>query len=135
MADARGRQRREKAQQLAQQALQEREEYERVLEWQERQTLTDDKTRKEAKAYRSANRKAVYEQMETHGREKKFAREAFLADGRNQKIERKMEEVKLARIKEAKLQQMVKKTLVGDLRREKLRIKFSALKKELNLAV
>ena len=30
---------------------------------------------------------------------------------------------------------MVKKTLVGDPWREKLKIKFSALKKELNLAV
>lgn len=103
IARAREQQRREKAMGMASQALQERAEYERVLEWQKNQALLEEHEQHRAKERSLHQRQTLYHQITEHDSEKKAAREAFLAEGREIALQQERDRQKLLRIKEQKL--------------------------------
>jgi hypothetical protein len=106
VAISREKQRQEKAQRMAHAALREKEEYERLLEWQKAQAETAETENARGQAERYAYREALYEQIQTHDREKQAAREAFLADGSEAAIQRELDRLKVEGIKEKKLSQL-----------------------------
>lgn len=103
VAVAREQQRREKALRMANQALRERSEYERVIEWQKGQAEMDEVEKVKQQGHRDARRESLLAQIKTHDGEKYAAREAFLAQGKEAALQREMDRLKLAGIKEMKL--------------------------------
>jgi hypothetical protein len=99
-------QRKLKAQNMAHQALEERTEYERVREWQQRQAEVEASMKQQAKAKGFELRDALNQQIATKEIERRLARQAFLAEGAEAARVREMEEHKLMRIKEQKLSQL-----------------------------
>jgi len=108
IAAARDMQRQEKSRRMAEQALQEREEYLRVLEWQTTQAQIDEKRVDEAASAKVVHREQLLGQMREHSAAKADARARFLAEG--QEINKKLEsdKRKLQRVKAAKLEELEK---------------------------
>lgn len=106
VAIARDQQKREKSQLMAQQAMLERAEYERTLRWQQVQQEQEEAEKQRQKDLRYSNRRVLYQQIQTHEQEKREAREAFLAQGKEIQMQQELDARKLQRIKAMKLQQL-----------------------------
>lgn len=88
---------------MAKQALAERGENERVLQWQKAQREMELQEAEAAHHRRMEHRSGLYHQIEEHEREKKAARAAFLSEGKEIALQQERDKLKLLRIKEQKL--------------------------------
>ena len=103
---ARESQRAEKSRRIAEQALQERDEYMRVLDWQNAQTAADH-AKQEQMAEQAARHKAdIQAQMAAKEAEKKAARQRYLGEGQFYAAHNERDKAKLEKIKKEKLQLM-----------------------------
>jgi hypothetical protein len=103
---AREAQRQEKSRRIAEQALQEREEYMRVLEWQNAQTDVD-RSKQSAAAQAAAQHRAdIQAQMVAKEREKAEARTRYLSEGQIYQQKHQRDKAKLEKLKAEKLQIM-----------------------------
>merc|ERR1712166_752878 len=82
IAGARECQRREKAQMMTDQALQEREEFQTVLEWQRVQSETVERKKYQQHEVSNNHREDLLNQISEKEREKTLARQRFLEEGR-----------------------------------------------------
>merc|ERR1711966_213301 len=74
--------------------------------WQQVQQEQEEAGKQRQKDMRYANRKVLYEQIQTHEQEKREAREAFLAQGKEIQMQQELDARKLQRIKAMKLAQL-----------------------------
>jgi len=88
---------------MAEQALQEREEYQRVLEWQRSQAEQDQDRVRETKAAASMYRTGLKGQIMAREKAKAIERQRFLAEGEAMAAQMAAEKQKLLRIKQQKL--------------------------------
>ena len=103
IAHAREAQRQEKARRIAEQSLLERDEYMRVLDWQNAQTASD-AAKQAAAAQAAAQHKAdIQRQMGDKEREKAEARARYLTEGHVFQQQNERDRAKLERIKQEKL--------------------------------
>jgi len=103
IAQARDAQRAEKARRIAEQALQERDEYMRVLEWQNAQTEHDGARQHAAALATTQHRDALRSQMDAKAREKEAARLRYLGEGQIFAQQNERDKAKLLAIKAEKL--------------------------------
>jgi len=103
MHNAREMQRRVKAQRMADQAMQEREEYYRVLEWQKAEVEKEQQKAYEQQRARVKHRDALMEQINEHEQAKSEARQKFLEEGQRMAAEMAAEHRRLAQLKDEKL--------------------------------
>lgn len=106
IAQAREAQRQEKARRIAEQALQERDEYMRVLEWQNAATATDGARQTAAQIAAAQHRDAIRRQMESKSAEKEAARARYLGEGQIFAQQNERDKAKLQQIKAEKLKLM-----------------------------
>lgn len=103
---AREAQRQEKSRRIAEQALQEREEYMRVLDWQNSQGDID-RAKQTASATAAAQHRAdLQAQMSAKEREKAEARARYLSEGQIFQQQHARDKAKLEKLKQEKLQMM-----------------------------
>jgi hypothetical protein len=106
IAVAREAQRAEKSRRIAEQALQEREEYMRVLDWQGAAAAAD-KAKQEAAASAAAqHRQDIQAQMAAKEREKAEARVRYLSEGKIFQNQNERDRIKLEKLKQEKLELM-----------------------------
>lgn len=103
MAVAREVQRREKAHRMAEQAMQEREEYQNVLEWNRAQAEVEELKVVQSKERQDGHREELLDQISIHEREKALARQKFLQEGKQITKQMKVDKRKLQAIKAEKL--------------------------------
>jgi hypothetical protein len=103
IAMAREAQRQEKSRRIAEQALQERDEYMRVLEWQADQSANDIARQEAARIRSSQHRQDIQQQMGGKEREKAEARTRYLSEGQIFQQQNQRDRAKLERIKQEKL--------------------------------
>lgn len=104
IAEARELQRREKAQRMTEQALQERDEYQRVLEWNRKQTELDAHKNIVAKAASFEHREEILHQIRVSEEEKSVARAKFLEEGKKHQVQAEVDKRQLLKIKQQKLE-------------------------------
>lgn len=103
IAHARDVQRREKIQRMADQAVAEREEYHRTLEWQRTQAEIDAQKAAAEEKYRVAHREELLKQITAKERRKVAERQKFLDEGKTISKQMDADKRKLLRIKAQKL--------------------------------
>lgn len=108
IAEARENQRREKEQRVAEVALQEKREYERIIQWQQDQARQEASTNSTLKQTRYAHRDELLHQIEDNEAKKRQEREKFLEEGRKLIRQQAAEVARLERIKAEKLAKLEK---------------------------
>lgn len=108
IAESRELQRAEKDRRMAEQAILEREEYLRVLEWQKEQVEKDRAKEEESKRSKVDYRQSLQQQIVVHEQDKELARTKFLEEGKKLAVQQEAERRKLVAIKQAKLEQLKK---------------------------
>lgn len=103
---ARESQRSEKSRRIAEQALQERDEYMRVLDWQNAQTAADMARQAAALEQKARNKADIQSQMLAKENEKKEARNRYLGEGEFYSAHNERDRLKLEGIKKEKLKLM-----------------------------
>jgi hypothetical protein len=103
---AREAQRQEKARRIAEQALQERDDYQRVLEWQNGQSEVDRHKAELAADAAAQHRADIQAQMSLKERDKAEARARYLAEGQIYQQQHARDKLKLERLKAEKLAAM-----------------------------
>jgi hypothetical protein len=106
IAVAREVQRAEKARRMASQAIGEREEYERKLEWTKQQAAAEELVVIERHKKQNAHREDLLVQIAEHEKTRKMAREQFLTSGKEITYQMAADKRKLLAIKEQKLAQL-----------------------------
>lgn len=106
ISQAREAQRQEKSRRIAEQALQERDEYMRVLEWQNAQTSVDHHRHTSAAQAAEKHRRDIQAQMAEKAREKQEARARYLTEGQIYQQQHERDRAKLEKLKQEKLAQM-----------------------------
>lgn len=106
--DAREKQRMEKARLMAEQALHEREEFTRILDWTRQQAQIDTIVEQEHVEKRKMFREELMTQIHEKTLEKQNARIKFLQQGKNYKSDEAAEKAMLETIKEKKLKHLEK---------------------------
>lgn len=96
-----------KAQAMAEQALRDQEEFARVVEWQAAQNEIDKAQAIELKQRANAHKNDVLSQIAQHEAEKIAARKHFLTQGRKIQVTQAREKVRLEKIKQQKLTQLM----------------------------
>jgi len=104
IASAREQQRREKAQRMTEQALQEREEYHRVLSWNRKQTEIDADKAMAGKRVAHEHREDILHQIRVNEEEKSVARSKFLEEGKKHSTQGEVDKRQLLKIKQQKLE-------------------------------
>jgi hypothetical protein len=107
MQAARQSQRSEKSRMMAEQALSEREEYFKALEWSKAQRQLDSQARDHKKKTQETFREDLQDQIRQHELEKERARSRFLAEGQgNNGMTEDEERYRLERIRQQKLREL-----------------------------
>jgi hypothetical protein len=108
MIEARERQRMEKARLMAEQALQEREDFQRILEWSKQQSAIDSTLERQQKEKLDQYRIDLMTQIHTRTKEKQLARQRFLQEGKNYKGDLAAQKERLEELKQIKLKALEK---------------------------
>lgn len=95
-----------KAQNMAEQAVREKEEFMRVLEWQTAQNEMDKFAVVVEREKSSEHKNAILAQIKQHEDEKAAARKTFLSEGQHIFVEASQQKSRLERIKASKLAQL-----------------------------
>lgn len=106
IAIARESQKAEKSRRIAEQALQEREEYMRVLEWQNTQAAADRAKQQTTAASSAQHRQDIQAQMSAKEQEKAEARLRYLSEGKIFQNQNERDRIKLEKLKQEKLELM-----------------------------
>jgi len=106
LTQAREAQRQVEASRMAEQAMLEREEYYRVLEFQKQQMEIDQQKHYEQQRQRNKHREALMEQINEHEAAKTEARYKFLEDGQRTAAEMAAEHRRLNQLKQEKLDEL-----------------------------
>lgn len=104
--ESRQRMREDKTRRFADQALQEQDEYYRVLEWNREQIARDQAKEEAAKERDSTQKEFLRAQISERAMERKAAHETYLAEGLEFERRRQLEKAKLNRLKQAKLEEL-----------------------------
>mmetsp|Transcript_19439 Transcript_19439/g.27267 ORF Transcript_19439/g.27267 Transcript_19439/m.27267 type:complete len:521 (-) Transcript_19439:237-1799(-) len=104
IAQAREQQRREKAQRMTEQALQEREDYIRVLDWNRKQTSIEAEKEMALKYESLKHRDDLLSQIRVNEEEKTIARAKFLEEGKVVGRQNEIDKRSLLKIKQQKLE-------------------------------